>query len=101
MPPPYELPFILAAASVAMAAGTVSLTGIVEAWQPWWLLSQLPGGGVFLVCGAGARAGAVVCVGGGPPRVAAPAVRHARCRLRDHLRRLHGVHRLALRAVPA
>src|SRR4051812_13887757 len=36
----YELPFILAAASVAMAAGTLSLSGIVDAWQPWWLLWQ-------------------------------------------------------------
>ena len=47
----YELPFILAAASVAMAAGTVSLSGIVDAWQPWWLLWQLPGGVVFFVAG--------------------------------------------------
>lgn len=47
----YELPFVLAAASVAMAAGTLSLTGIVEAWQPWWLLWQLPGLLVFLVAG--------------------------------------------------
>ena len=47
----YELPFILAAASVAMAAGTLSLPGIVEAWQPWWLLWQLPGAVVFFVAG--------------------------------------------------
>jgi NADH-quinone oxidoreductase subunit H len=47
----YELPFLLAAASVAMAAGTLSLTGIVEAWQPWWLLWQLPGAFVFFVAG--------------------------------------------------
>jgi NADH-quinone oxidoreductase subunit H len=47
----YELPFILAAASVAMAAGTLSLNGIVEAWQPWWLLWQLPGAVVFFVAG--------------------------------------------------
>src|SRR5207342_1367392 len=47
----YELPFILAAASVAMAAGTVSLTGILEQWQPWWLLWQLPGAVVFFVAG--------------------------------------------------
>ena len=47
----YELPFILAAASVAMAAGTLSLSGIVEAWQPWWLLWQLPGAVVFFVAG--------------------------------------------------
>ena len=47
----YELPFLLAAASVAMAAGTLSLTGIVEAWHPWWLLWQLPGAVVFFVAG--------------------------------------------------
>ena len=47
----YELPFVLAAASVAMAAGTLSLTGIVEAWEPWWLLWQLPGAVVFFVAG--------------------------------------------------
>lgn len=47
----YELPFLLAAASVAMAAGTLSLPGIVEAWQPWWLLWQLPGAVVFFVAG--------------------------------------------------
>lgn len=47
----YELPFVLAAASVAMAAGTLSLTGIVETWEPWWLLWQLPGAVVFFVAG--------------------------------------------------
>jgi NADH-quinone oxidoreductase subunit H len=47
----YELPFVLAAASVAMAAGTLSLTGIVGAWEPWWLLWQLPGALVFFVAG--------------------------------------------------
>jgi NADH-quinone oxidoreductase subunit H len=47
----YELPFILAAASVAMAAGTLSLPSIVEAWQPWWLLWQLPGAFVFFAAG--------------------------------------------------
>jgi NADH-quinone oxidoreductase subunit H len=47
----YELPFVLAAASVAMAAGTLSLPGIVEAWEPWWLLWQLPGAFVFFVAG--------------------------------------------------
>ena len=47
----YELPFLLAAASVAMAAGTLSLGGIVEAWRPWWLLWQLPAAGVFFVAG--------------------------------------------------
>jgi NADH-quinone oxidoreductase subunit H len=43
----YELPMVLAAASVAMAAGTLSLVGIAEAWSPWWLLTQLPGFVVF------------------------------------------------------
>jgi NADH-quinone oxidoreductase subunit H len=47
----YELPLVLAAASVAMAAGTLSLTGIVEAWNPWWLLWQLPALAVFFVAG--------------------------------------------------
>ncbi|MEV4417794.1 complex I subunit 1 family protein [Catellatospora sp. NPDC049609] len=47
----YELPFVLSAASVAMAAGTLSLPGIVAAWQPWWLLWQLPAMVVFFVSG--------------------------------------------------
>lgn len=47
----YELPFVLAAVSVAMAAGTLSLTGIVETWQPWWLIWQLPAATVFFVAG--------------------------------------------------
>src|SRR4029450_6358134 len=47
----YELPLVLAAASVAMAAGTLSLPGIVEAWSPWWLLWQLPAGVVFFGAG--------------------------------------------------
>jgi NADH-quinone oxidoreductase subunit H len=47
----YELPFVLAAASVAMAAGTVSLQGIVHAWHPWWVLWQLPALVVFFVAG--------------------------------------------------
>jgi NADH-quinone oxidoreductase subunit H len=45
----YELPMVLAAASVALAAGTLNLTGIVNAWNPIWLLWQLPGALVFLV----------------------------------------------------
>jgi NADH-quinone oxidoreductase subunit H len=45
----YELPMVLAAASVALAAGTLSLTGIVNAWNPVWLLWQLPGALVFLI----------------------------------------------------
>jgi NADH-quinone oxidoreductase subunit H len=46
-----ELPLVLAAASVAMAAGTLSLPGIVAAWSPWWLLWQLPAAVVFFVAG--------------------------------------------------
>ena len=45
----YELPMVLAVASVALAAGTLSLIGIAEAWSPWWLLWQAPGAFVFLV----------------------------------------------------
>ena len=45
----YELPMILSVASVALAAGTVSLTGIADAWHPLWLLWQLPGAFVFLI----------------------------------------------------
>ena len=47
----YELPFVLSAASVAMAAGTLSLPGIVDAWNPWWLLWQAPAAFVFFVAG--------------------------------------------------
>ncbi len=47
----YELPFVLAAASAAMAAGTLSLAGIAAAWTPWWLLWQLPAMAVFFVAG--------------------------------------------------
>jgi NADH-quinone oxidoreductase subunit H len=47
----YELPFVLTAASVAMAAGTLSLPGIVEAWQPWWLAWQGIGAVVFFIAG--------------------------------------------------
>jgi NADH-quinone oxidoreductase subunit H len=47
----YELPLILSAASVAMAAGTLSLTGIVEQWRWYWLPMQLIGGCVFFVAG--------------------------------------------------
>ncbi|WP_430780415.1 complex I subunit 1/NuoH family protein [Actinoplanes sp. G11-F43] len=47
----YELPLVLSAASVAMAAGTLSLPGIVEAWQPWWLIWQAPAALVFFTAG--------------------------------------------------
>jgi NADH-quinone oxidoreductase subunit H len=47
----YELPFVVAAASVAMAAGTLSLTGIVEEWRPWWMAWQAIGAVVFFIAG--------------------------------------------------
>jgi NADH-quinone oxidoreductase subunit H len=47
----YELPLVLSAASVATAAGTLSLSGIIEAWRPWWLLWQLPAAVVFFLSG--------------------------------------------------
>ncbi|MEV4579487.1 complex I subunit 1 family protein [Nonomuraea jabiensis] len=47
----YELPLVLAASSVAMAAGTLSIPGIVEAWQWWWLPWQAVGGVVFFLAG--------------------------------------------------
>ncbi|MGN6612045.1 MAG: NADH-quinone oxidoreductase subunit NuoH [Angustibacter sp.] len=47
----YELPIVLAASSVAMAAGTLSLVGIGEAWRPWWLVWQAPALVCFLVAG--------------------------------------------------
>nr|WP_235502272.1 NADH-quinone oxidoreductase subunit NuoH [Angustibacter sp. Root456] len=47
----YELPIVLAASSVAMAAGTLSLVGIGEAWRPWWLVWQAPALLCFLVAG--------------------------------------------------
>lgn len=47
----YELPMLLAAASVAMAAGTLSLPGILDAWEWWWLPWQLVGGVVFFTAG--------------------------------------------------
>ncbi len=47
----YELPIVLAASSVAMAAGTLSIVGIGEAWRPWWLVWQAPAAFVFVVAG--------------------------------------------------
>ncbi len=47
----YELPMVFAASSVAMAAGTLSLTGVVEEWRWWWLPWQAVGGVVFFVAG--------------------------------------------------
>jgi len=45
----YELPLVLSVASFCLAAGSLSLGGIAQAWSPWWLLWQLPGALVFLV----------------------------------------------------
>ena len=47
----YELPLVLAAASVVMAAGSLSFSVIVGSWAPWWLLWQLPAAVVFFVAG--------------------------------------------------
>jgi NADH-quinone oxidoreductase subunit H len=47
----YELPMVFTAASAAMAAGTLSMTGIVEQWRWWWLPWQVIGGVVFFVAG--------------------------------------------------
>ncbi|MGY0059490.1 complex I subunit 1/NuoH family protein [Streptomyces sp. LZ34] len=47
----YELPMLLAAASVAMAAGTVSLPGILDAFEWWWVPWQIVGGVVFFTAG--------------------------------------------------
>ncbi|MCD0452166.1 NADH-quinone oxidoreductase subunit H [Actinocorallia sp. API 0066] len=47
----YELPMVLAAASFAMAAGTLSLTGIVEEWRWYWLFWQAGAAAVFFVAG--------------------------------------------------
>ena len=47
----YELPMVLAAASAAMAAGTLNLSGIAEAWEWWWLAWQAPAMAVFFLSG--------------------------------------------------
>ncbi|SOD64689.1 NADH dehydrogenase subunit H [Streptomyces zhaozhouensis] len=47
----YELPLLLAAASVAMAAGTLSLPGILDAFEWWWVPWQLVGAFVFFTAG--------------------------------------------------
>lgn len=45
----YELPIVVATASIGLAAGSLSLAAITQAWRPLWLLWQLPGAVVFLV----------------------------------------------------
>ncbi|MBD3783513.1 MAG: NADH-quinone oxidoreductase subunit H [Micrococcales bacterium] len=45
----YELPIVLALASIALAGGSLSLVVLADRWTPLWLLWQLPGAVVFLV----------------------------------------------------
>jgi NADH-quinone oxidoreductase subunit H len=47
----YELPIVLAASSVAIAAGTLNLSGIIVNWQWWWILWQGPALVCFLIAG--------------------------------------------------
>jgi NADH-quinone oxidoreductase subunit H len=47
----YELPMVFTASSVAMAAGTLNLSGVVDTWQWWWLPWQAIGAVVFFVAG--------------------------------------------------
>jgi NADH-quinone oxidoreductase subunit H len=47
----YELPIVLAASSVAIAAGTLNLNQIIVHWQWWWILWQGPALVCFLVAG--------------------------------------------------
>jgi NADH-quinone oxidoreductase subunit H len=46
----YELPIVLAAASVVMQAGTLSMVGIVEAQRSFWFVVTQPiGFGIFII----------------------------------------------------
>ena len=83
----YELPFVLSAASVAVAAGSLSLTGIGARLEP--------------VVAALAAPRPDRLLHRGPRRAAAAAVRHAGRGLRGHLRPLHRVHRAPVRPLPA
>src|SRR3954454_10942727 len=49
----YELPLVLAAASAAMAGGTLSLDGIARAWHWWWLPCQGVGAALFFLAALG------------------------------------------------
>ena len=80
----YELPFVLAAVSPAMAAGTLVAVGDHR--------------GLGAVVAALAAAGADRLLRRRAGRAAATAVRHAGRRRRDHLRSLHRVHRHPVRA---
>ena len=48
----YELPLVLAAASVVMQAGTLSMIGIVEAQQQYWYVLTQPIGFVIFIVAA-------------------------------------------------
>ena len=45
----YELPIVLAIASMALAGGSLSLLSLTDRWSPWWMLWQAPGAFVVLV----------------------------------------------------
>ena len=47
----YELPMVRGAGRVAVAGGTLWAFVIADAWEPWWLIAQLPGLIVFFVAG--------------------------------------------------
>ena len=47
----YELPIVQTTASVALAAGSLSIATITQRWEPSWLLWQAPGAIVFLLAG--------------------------------------------------
>jgi NADH-quinone oxidoreductase subunit H len=47
----YELPIVLAASSVAIAAGTLNLSQIIVNWQWWWLFWQAPALICFVIAG--------------------------------------------------
>src|SRR5262249_10149427 len=83
----YEVPLVLAASSVAMAAGTLSLIGMAHAGRGEGLGWPGPGRSGFRDGGVGGAEG--------------PAVRHAAGGLGARGRAVHRIHRPAVRVVPA